>query len=120
MITKFGKLMRIYRMDHGLLLKDMAEMLDVPSSYLSAMEMGRKAVSKEFLNQLLNKYEFTDEECTNIIRAAQDTVYAVKINLGESSLEKRNMALSFARKFDELSDATASKILEILNKGGNT
>ena len=42
MITPFGKSLRNIRMDRGMLLKDMAQDLDVTSSYLSAVEVGKQ------------------------------------------------------------------------------
>ena len=42
MITAFGKFLRILRMDNGEILKTMAEKLEVTSSFLSAVENGKK------------------------------------------------------------------------------
>ena len=56
MFTEFGKFTRMYRLKHGLFLKEMAEKLNVPSSYLSAVEMGRKSITKEFANKIINTY----------------------------------------------------------------
>ena len=72
MVTDFGKMIRVYRLEHGLMLKDMADKLNVPSSYLSAMEMGRKTISKEFIEKLIGLFSFTEEEKTalyNPVRA---------------------------------------------------
>ena len=48
MITPFGKSLRNIRMDRGMLLKDMAQDLDVTSSYLSAVEVGKRNVSENW------------------------------------------------------------------------
>ncbi len=114
MLTEFGKLIRKYRIDNNLILKDMADALDLPSSYLSAMEMGRKVVSNDFLEKLFATYYFSQEEQQSLIEAARLSANSVKINLENVNLSRRNMALSFARKFDSLDEETVKKILEYL------
>lgn len=49
MLTAFGKEVRKIRLDRGELLKTMADSLGVKSSYLSAIEHGKK----QFQNLLL-------------------------------------------------------------------
>ena len=56
MFTEFGKFTRTYRLKHGLILKEMAEKLNVPSSYLSAVEMGRKSITKDFADKIISIY----------------------------------------------------------------
>lgn len=114
MLTEFGKLIRKYRIDNNLILKDMADTLGLPSSYLSAMELGRKVVSNEFLEKLFAKYHFSQEEQRNFIEAAKLSVNSVKINIENVDSARRNMALSFARKFDSLDEETVKKILDYL------
>ena len=45
MITRFGKELRKIRIDHGEILKDMAEKLQVTPSFLSSVEVGKKKCS---------------------------------------------------------------------------
>ena len=114
MITEYGKILRIYRLNNGMILKDMADKLNVPSSYLSALEMGRKPVTKDFLDKLLEKYDFTNEEQEKLKHAAELSASAVKVNLQNANAEKRDMAFNFARKFDGLDEETVKKIMEFL------
>jgi transcriptional regulator with XRE-family HTH domain len=44
MLTEFGQYLRKIRIDCGDLLKDMADKLGVTSSYLSAVETGKRNV----------------------------------------------------------------------------
>ncbi len=114
MVTQFGKLLRLYRLENGYILKDMADALKVPSSYLSAMEMGRKAVSNEFLNKILATYPFTEEETENLKQAAELSATSVRFNLEKANAEKRSMALNFARQFESMDDETVEKIKALL------
>ena len=111
MITEFGKLLRFYRLDNGLSLKDMADELRIPSSYLSAMEMGRKTVSQDFVSKLFLTYNFTEEEKSKIRAAAEMSASYVKLNLSNSSMEQRSAAYNFARKFENLEEETIKKYL---------
>lgn len=114
MLTQFGKVLRLYRLENGYILKDMADALNVPSSYLSAMEMGRKAVSNEFLNKLLSTYSFTEEETVNLKKSAEMSAMSVRFNLEKANAEKRGLALNFARQFESMDDETVKKIKELL------
>lgn len=53
-ITEYGKLVRKARIDADITMLDMAEALDVSSAYLSALEVGRKRVSQDFLTKVIN------------------------------------------------------------------
>ena len=119
MLTDFGKIIRLYRIEHGLLLKDMANKLGYPSSYLSAMEMGRKSVPDAYLEKLFDSFVFAEEEKIAIKKAASNSVSSVKLDLNDVENSKRNLAICFARKFDGLSEAQISGLLKYLNKDGD-
>ena len=114
MVTQFGKILRFYRLDHGYILKDMADALEVPSSYLSAMEMGRKAVSKEFLNKLISTYPFTEAEIEQLKQAAEMSASSVRLSTENLNTEKRELLFNFARQFDSIDDETVKKIKALL------
>lgn len=114
MLTDFGKLIRYYRIEHDIKMKDMAETLEVPPSYLSALEMGRKAVTDGFLKKLITVYSFTPHEVKQLTNAAKDSVISVKINLENISQEKRGLALDFARKFRDLDPETVNKLKKLI------
>lgn len=116
MITDFGRLMRIYRMDNNISLSTMSNTLQVPPSYLSALEMGRKNISEDFLTKLFTSYSFTEEETTNLREAAKSSGTTIKLNLTKSTKSQRELALQFARSFDSLSDEDISEISSFFNR----
>ena len=116
MLTEFGKFIRSYRLEHGLILKQMADELGVPSSYLSAVEMGRKSVTDEFLKRILTTFPFSEEEEKKLKQSAALSPVSAKLNLEKSSALHRKAALSFARKFDSLDDETIKKIMNLLGQ----
>ena len=50
MVTSFGKALRKLRIDRGMVLKNMADMLGVSSAYLSAIELGKRAIPDSLVN----------------------------------------------------------------------
>ena len=48
MLSPFGKFCRKLRLERGELLLDMAKKLQVQSSYLSSVEVGRKSVPESW------------------------------------------------------------------------
>ena len=53
MITEFGKALRKLRIDRGETLKIMADNLEMTSSYLSAIECGKRNIPMNSKNYLL-------------------------------------------------------------------
>ena len=52
-ITEYGKIVRKARIDANLTMLEMAKTLGVSSAYLSALEVGRKRVSDDFLTKVI-------------------------------------------------------------------
>lgn len=119
MLTEFGRILRIYRVNHGITLKDMADNLSVPSSYLSSMEMGRKNISHDFLKKLLNTYQFSEQEMQGLKESVANSGNIMKLDLRSSNREQRNLALKFARRFDTLNEDDIKRISDCLNRKGD-
>ncbi|KHF28295.1 Helix-turn-helix domain protein [Anoxybacillus sp. BCO1] len=51
MLTEFGRFCRKLRIDNGELLKHMADKLGVTSSYLSAVENGKRNVPQDWVEK---------------------------------------------------------------------
>ena len=66
MITPFGKALRNLRMDRGTLLKDMAQQLEVTSSYLSAVESGKRNIPENWPQVIGALYDLNDQEIKNL------------------------------------------------------
>lgn len=116
MITKFGKMLRKIRIDHSEVLRDMAERLNVSTSFLSAVEVGKKKVPSGWIDEISDKYELTEVERRQLDDAAKASIPVVKINLSGSDEYQREAALVFARDFDSLTDETAAQIINLLKK----
>ena len=115
-LTPFGKVVRKFRIDRGLTLKDMAEVLETSPVFLSAVETGRKNLTKKLLNSIIESFEFSDDERIALQRAGSETHKKIELNVEHQSGRKRELAAVFARSFPELADSNVDRLLEILKK----
>lgn len=121
MTTTFGKNLRKIRIDHDEVLKDMAKRLDVSSSFLSAVEVGKKNVPKNWCQLIAQLYNLSDEEFSSLKKSAAESVNTVKMNLYGTENKQRKAALVFARTFDSLSDDDANRIINFMShKSGDS
>lgn len=119
MITQFGKVLRNIRMDKGELLKEMAQKLGVTSSYLSAVEVGKRAIPESWVGKIVAIYNLSEAEKLDLQSAAFMSAKQIKINLQDASTNSRNLAYAFAREFKDLSDGDYQAIMAILQKKGD-
>ena len=116
MITEFGKALRTIRIEHDEILKDMAAHLGVTASFLSSVEIGKKNVPASWVARISEVYGLSEQEKIELQVKANDSANAVKLTLFGSSQKQRDMALVLARSFNDISDETATKILDFMKK----
>lgn len=115
-LTAFGKELRKIRIDRGEVLKDMADRLKVSSSFLSAVEIGRKNAPENWCSIIEQSYELSHEEGKKLQRLAKESVTSVKVPLYGSGEQKRQAALVFARDFSAMSEETAEKFIDFMKQ----
>src|SRR5262245_6994368 len=108
MLTPFGKALRQLRLQRGLKLLDVAEALGVTSSFVSAVETGRKAIPDAFVVDLRRPLKLTADEVKELRRAADRTRKEVKVD--ELADDQRELVAAFARKLDNLPEELLNKI----------
>ena len=99
MLTSIGKFLRKLRIDHGEILKDMADKLDVSVAFLSAVENGKK--------KICDLYQLSVVEQEGFTFAIADTEESVEMNLYGAAMCKRELAVLFARKFYDINNEQA-------------
>ena len=68
MVTEFGKFTRKLRVDSDELMKDMAKKLGVTTSYLSAVEVGKRKVPTSWGELINENYELTEEQSSELFK----------------------------------------------------
>lgn len=116
MLTNFGKFVRKIRIDNGDLLKDMADVLQVTSSYLSAVEIGKRNVPIAWAEIITKHYKLNKLQEAELYSAIDDSQLNIKIDLSTYDTFDKNIVLTFARKFDTLADSDKEQIRTLLSK----
>ena len=116
MITPFGKALRNLRMDRGTLLKDMAQQLEVTSSYLSAVESGKRNIPENWPQVIGALYDLNDQEIKNLEVAAAASTTQIKLDLSQNNCQSRELAVAFARSFNQLTPKDQEEMLALLKK----
>lgn len=119
MLTLFGKFCRKLRIDNGDLLKDMAGKLEVTSSYLSAVENGKRNVPHNWIDKISDLYSLSSEDYNELKQAVEASKKVVKLDFTDFSSEDKNTILALARGFKGLDEDDKIKIKNILHKNKN-
>lgn len=114
MTTVFGDLIRKWRAERGVLLKQMADQTGWTSAYISAVETGRKPVTETFVKRVANFFDANEDQEKELFQAAEDSPVQAKISLTGVNAEDRRIAAAFARKFTDLSENQKTRIKELL------
>lgn len=118
MLTSLGRFLRKLRIDEGEILKDMAEKLQITVSFLSAVENGKKRMPSSWNNKICDMYQLSETQRQDFTTAIAETENAIEMNLSGKSLQNRELAISFARKFSDMDDSQVEAIKKILAGGG--
>lgn len=117
MFTELGRFLRKLRIDNDEILRDMAEKIGVTSSYLSAIECGKRNIPSDFIEKISSLYSLDANQKSEFEAARDLTIKDISINLTDASCQKRDLALQFARTFDDMDEQTTQALLDFLNKG---
>jgi transcriptional regulator with XRE-family HTH domain len=115
-LTVFGKILRKLRLDFNELLKDMAGKLGITSSYLSLIELGKRDIPDNFVKKLVCAYGLNADQACELEQARILYLKKVSLNVAGASLSKKEFALMFASKFDELDERQLKCIQDFVNE----
>lgn len=118
MLTQLGIFLRKLRLDHGEIMKEMAEKLDVSSSFLSAVENGKKKMPDSWYEIIVNLYCLDQEQQDELIKSIEESQKSIEINLKDLNSKKRNLVFSFARELNNLNEEEVDKMNYFLKKDG--
>lgn len=117
--TSFGELFKIYRLKNNENLKDAADFLGVTSSFVSAVELGKRKIPKEWLKLITNHYKLSDCEVNEFEEAIEKSQKEISVNLDNTTALQRSVAIAFQRSFSTISDEDANKILKVFEEMNN-
>lgn len=115
MLTPFGKELRKMRIDRVMPLKTMAEQLGISSAYLSSIEYGKRQVTDQLFDAIINILQPTEDEIRALSHARRISVNSVTVDFDNASSMAKETMLAFARRFTELSPDEYGQIQRILS-----
>ena len=121
-MTPFGKEIRKRRIDADITLSDMAKALDVPPSYLSAVELGDKplseALAKRIIDYLQSLPYFREHQLDvdYLIRVADRTRKTVAVDMKVLEDNQKEVVAAFARKLPTLTIQQRASITQKLEE----
>ncbi len=115
-LTPLGKWLRIYRVNEGMKLHEMAAKLYLSSAHLSGIENGRKKVPADFKNRIISTFKFSNQAIHELSEAVVKSIENFKME--SVPLDRRDVAAAPARRFNELPDKDLEAIRKIISKGG--
>lgn len=117
MLTSLGRFLRKLRIDHGEILKNMADKLGVTVSFLSAVENGKKRMPTAWNMRICTLYSLDEQQQADFSAAVAETENALVLDFSGVSFRNRELAVSFARKFAEFDEEQMASIRKILVEG---
>ena len=124
MYTEFGKWLRTLRISIGIRLYDMSKALSVSSSFISAVETGKKSIPLDFVEKIIINYDLSDEQIAalkNAVKLTRDDELrckkSIQLKVDTSKSDVQELLYCFARKADELTEEEKKAMWDILNSG---
>ena len=124
MYTEFGKWLRTLRISIGIRLYDMSKALSVSSSFISAVETGKKSIPLDFVEKIIKNYDLSDEQIAalkNAVKLTRDdelrSKKSIQLKVDTSKSDVQELLYCFARKADELTEEEKNAMWDIVNSG---
>ncbi|MGI6107405.1 MAG: helix-turn-helix domain-containing protein [Lachnospiraceae bacterium] len=114
MRTSLGRILRNLRLDNNQILKDMADVLEVSSAFLSAVENGKKKMPDDWVDKLAVEYHLDDDQKEGLRNAAMESQKTISLDISGASPVAKQLAVSFARNFNDMDENTTKKLMNIL------
>ncbi len=113
MITEFGRILRIIRINSGDSAKVMAQKLNMSPSYLSTIENGKRNIPPDMEELLIRSYNLSDVDIEKLRKAMASSCDTVKLNLTELAEKKKQVI--FALTKEDIDEETVDFLCEIIN-----
>lgn len=116
MSTQLGKELKKLRIDLGVTLMGLSQMVNLSPAFLSAIETGRKRVPDNFLDVLAAKIPAVAKERQKFEALINQARSEVKLPLHEARFEDAELATALARRFSTLSDEQKKMLRNIIGE----
>ena len=116
MYTEFGKVLRHIRLDNFENMKGMAAKLGVSTSFLSAVEVGKKSAPRKWVDEISKIYKLSPSRINELKTAYDITKQSILLNIEDMDKDKQQVSLMFARSIKNIDPNTLSKLKKMLEE----
>lgn len=116
MLTKFGKITRKIRIDNDVLLKDMANKLNISSAFLSKLETGKSKPNIKLAYKIKNIYKLDNKAYNDLINAIDIDNKSIIQPVFAKSKSDMKLIVKLANKLKSMSDAQKQKFINDIKK----
>lgn len=112
MITEFGKMLRIIRINSEDSMRDMAAKIGISAAYLSAIENGKRQIPENLYNDICNAYELSEDDKKKLKDSIVLSSKSIKVNLTDLNEKKKEVITKLMS--DDLDDEVLNKLCAII------
>ncbi|MFA6936006.1 MAG: helix-turn-helix transcriptional regulator [Bacilli bacterium] len=114
MATEFGKILRIIRINSGENSRKMSRKLHISTSYLSAIENGKRNIPPYMEKLITESYSLSNKDKQKLKEVLDNSYTTVKIDLSGFSEKRKKVIFSLIN--NDISDETIEKICQVIKK----
>lgn len=114
--TDIGKYLAKLRIENDESMATMAQKIDVSTSFISAVETGKRHMPSTMINKIVDTYSLDDDEKSSFYKAisTSDCKAEITFKVGENAADSNAIALAFASTFSSLTDDQLEQIKKII------
>ena len=114
-MSPLGEWLRKYRLENRITLREMSRRIGVSAAFLSAVEIGNKAVTERILNDIISVFGFEEDKAHELRLAADRSRNSVRVEIGRNQPRgDAEIAALFARNFGGLDEDQKDRIRKLL------
>lgn len=115
MLTEFGKITRKLRIDNDILLKDMADALNISAAFLSKLENGKSKPNIKLANKIKAIYNLNDKAYNDLINAIKTDTNNIIQPVFAKSKSDMKLIIKFANALKTMSNTQKQKLAKHLD-----
>lgn len=112
----FGEVMRKVRAKTGDSLRTCSAKLGITPAFLSAMEVGRKAIPSYYPERIKELYNLSEEDYIELYNAMVETNQHVDIEIEKMNEAQKEVSMAFARKIENADPELLEKLRKALEE----
>lgn len=114
MLTEFGKITRKIRIDNDVLLKDMANELNISSAFLSKLETGKSKPNLKLADKIKDIYQLDDRDYNDLVNAINIDTNNIIQHVFAKSKSDMKLIIKFANALKHMPKTQKQELAKLL------